>query len=591
MFKRVAMLFVLGTTALVSIPSVIYMASSSPVNTSQSLQMSTVAIGPCDVDFNGDGVVDVYDIMQVASRWRSTEQADIDDYDLDGDDDIDIVDIMLVAVHWNELCPIPPFGIQMGSGDATVRQLVREAGVRWVRTSISWASVEEDNIDLTDPANGNWPDSGIFNLANEGFNVLVFIWKNPDWAASTSCGPLYPGMLEEFGEFLTALVTRYSQPPYNVKYWEFYNEPDIKDSEEGKDYGGCWGNNGAEYAQMLAEADAAIHGVDPEAKILLGGLAYEWWNGDYFNSGIHPTIAPGPTEWSTAGNEFPDFLEDVLSSGGGDHFDVMSFHSYVVFHPRWDLPDDGSLPGDVAYEPACSGSTDLFKRPQEGDILGKLIYLRKRLMKHNAAYGDKPFAVTEIGRRSDAGQSMLQQQDCLGGPVPGSDEQQSRYAVQGNVRAMAAGLEIAIWYDVVDNANGEYGLLDMAWNPKPAYWAYKTVTDELMEAVYDHQMTEGETGWTDVEGYEFQMPDGGQKWVLWTPTKVSGEKVRQVSFPASQVRVVPKQKYNETYPDTEIPGVVQVIDDGEPGKDLDGVENGQVMLNVSASPIFVEANP
>jgi hypothetical protein len=588
MFKRVAMIFVLGVTL-----SATYMVSRLPVNAGQSLQMPTMAIGPCDVDFNGNGVVAVDDIMKVASRWRSTDPADIADYDLDGDGDIDIVDIMLVVIHWGELCLRPPFGVQMGSGNATVRQLAREAGVRWVRTGVSWASVEPINTDLTNPANGNWPDSWIGTLANEGFGILVLVFENPSWAANTSCGPLKSGMLGEFSQFLTALVTRYSQPPYNVKYWELYNEPDIhREDWYGEDIGGCWGNHGAEYAQMLAAADAAIHGADPEARMLLGALAYEWWSsggGDYFNSGIDPSITPGPMEWSTGGAEFPDFLEDVLNNGGGDHFDVMCFHDYVVFHPRWDLPDDGSLPGDVAYEPACSGSTDLLKRPQEGDILGKLTYLRKRLIKHNAAYGDKPFVITEIGRRSDSGQPMYQQ-GCLGGSVPGSDEQQSRYAVQGNVRAMAAGLKIAIWYDVVDNVNGEYGLLDMALNPKPAYWAYKTATDELMEAMYDHQMTDDETGWTDVEGYEFQMVDGRQKWVLWTPTKVSGETVRQVSFPAGRVRVVPKQKYNETYPDTEIPGVVQVIDDGGAG-DKGPAGDGKVTINVTASPVFVEANP
>jgi len=589
MFKRVAMLFALGATALVSIPSVTYMVSSSPGNASQSLHKSTIVIGPCDVDFNGNGIVAVDDIMQVASRWRSTDQADIDDYDLDGDDDIDVVDIMLVAVHWGELCLTPPFGVNMGSGNATARQLAREAGARWVRTGVSWASIEPTNMDLNNPANGNWPDSWIGDLADDGFGILVLVFQNPSWAANTSCGPLKSGMLGEFSQFLTALVARYSQSPYNVKYWELYNEPDIKDSGQGEQYGGCWGNNGAEYAQMLAVADAAIHGADSGAKVLMGPLAYEWWSGDFFNSGIDPSITPGPTEWTTGGAEFPDFLEVVLSNGGGDHFDVMSFHSYIVFHPRWDLPDDGSLPGDVAYESACSGSTDLLKRPQEGDIFGKLIYLRKRLMKHNVAYGDKPFVVSEIGRRSDAGQSMLQQ-GCLGGNVAGSDEQQSRYAVQGNVRAMAAGLEIAIWYDVVDNANGEYGLLDMALNPKPAYWAYKTATDELMEVMYDHQMTGGETGWPDVEGYEFQMVDGRRKWMLWTPTKVSGETVREVSFPAGRVRVVPKQKYNETYPDTEIPGVVQVIDDGGPG-DKGPAGDGEVAIDVTASPIFVEANP
>ena len=305
--------------------------------------------------------------------------------------------------------------------------------------------------------------------------------------------------------------------------------------------------------------------------------------------GITPPGSLSNWEWGTSGSEFPDFFEDVLNSGGGDHFDVMSFHSYIAFHPRWDLPDDGSLAGGVAYEPACSGATDLLKRPQEGDILGKMTYLRKRLMEHDAAYGDKPFIVSEVGRRSDANQPMLQQ-GCLGGNVPGSDEQQSRYAVQVNVRAMAAGVEAAIWYRLVDDGvgNSEYGLLDTSSNPKPAYWAYKTGTDELMDATYDHQTTTTETsGETDVEGYEFLMPDSRRKWVLWTPTKLTGETTRQVSFTADRVRVVPKQKYNDTYPDTEIPGVVQVIDDGGAG-DLDGSVNGQVTLNVSASPIFVE---
>lgn len=57
-------------------------------------------------DVNSDGVVDVQDIQQVASRWRMTE-ADPDwdpRYDLDGDGDIDIVDIMLVAAHWGDTC-------------------------------------------------------------------------------------------------------------------------------------------------------------------------------------------------------------------------------------------------------------------------------------------------------------------------------------------------------------------------------------------------------------------------------------------------------------------------------------------------------
>jgi len=62
----------------------------------------------CDLpgDLNCDCVVDVADIMLVASRWHSS--AGDDDYDpacdLNDDGVIDIVDIMLVAVHWGETC-------------------------------------------------------------------------------------------------------------------------------------------------------------------------------------------------------------------------------------------------------------------------------------------------------------------------------------------------------------------------------------------------------------------------------------------------------------------------------------------------------
>ncbi len=66
-------------------------------------------------DLDGNCVVNVADIMLVASRWR-TSCADPDPdnnpdtpnyegrYDLDHDCGIDIVDIMLVVVHWDERC-------------------------------------------------------------------------------------------------------------------------------------------------------------------------------------------------------------------------------------------------------------------------------------------------------------------------------------------------------------------------------------------------------------------------------------------------------------------------------------------------------
>ena len=57
-------------------------------------------------DLNCDCVVDIVDIMLVASRWHSSVGNDDYDpaYDLNDDGEIDIVDIMLVAIHWGETC-------------------------------------------------------------------------------------------------------------------------------------------------------------------------------------------------------------------------------------------------------------------------------------------------------------------------------------------------------------------------------------------------------------------------------------------------------------------------------------------------------
>jgi hypothetical protein len=65
-----------------------------------------VAQSPLPGDVNDDCVVDIVDIMLVASCWNTCAGDPSYEvrYDMDHDGDIDIVDIMEVAAQWGETC-------------------------------------------------------------------------------------------------------------------------------------------------------------------------------------------------------------------------------------------------------------------------------------------------------------------------------------------------------------------------------------------------------------------------------------------------------------------------------------------------------
>jgi alpha-L-arabinofuranosidase len=76
-------------------------------------------------------------------------------------------------------------------------------------------------------------------------------------------------------------VERYSAPPYNVKYWEIYNEPDAPKNTNEPPYGmiyGCWGISGdtyfggEAYGEMLKVVYPYIKSANSSAQVLVGGL-------------------------------------------------------------------------------------------------------------------------------------------------------------------------------------------------------------------------------------------------------------------------------------------------------------------------------
>jgi hypothetical protein len=355
--------------------------------------------------------------------------------------------------------PPPPknaFGVQTYEAIPETVAKLAEVGAGWVRIPLRWASIEPTN---TTPQYFHWSasfETWLRQLAQNGIKVILTVGGNPDWAATYSDGPIDRVGLGEFVQFLSAAVARYSVPPYQVRYWELYNEPDNADPEWAEIGLGMWGNDAEAYADMLAAVYPAMKAANRSVQVVFGGIAFDFW----------------PSE---GGPFVPEFLDRVLQHNGGLYFDVMNFHYYPNFGYKW--------------------------APYGIDVIGKTNFLRNKL----ATYGlYKPFICAEVAEQSSA--------------FPGGDdERQARYVVQVMARGVAADLQSVVWFMLRDDEGyWKSGLLNADWSPKPAFYAYQTLVAQLGSANYVRSVAPV-PGLDAIEAYAFFEPGTStQILVAWT---------------------------------------------------------------------------
>jgi hypothetical protein len=353
--------------------------------------------------------------------------------------------------------------------------LADAAGARWIRFPLRWDQVEPRR---QDPARYRWDnyDAIFAALHARGFRVMLTVRDNPRWAADTSCGPLHAAGQIAFAQMLDAAARRYSVEGYDIHHWEFYNEPDNRSLQYGSQ-GGCWGDAPAAYAEMLALAHDAIEAADPDATIILGGLALEKIEGDPFNL---------------------DFLQQVLDAGGAAHFDWMNFHYYPAFSYRWDRYGVG--------------------------VQGKASYVRGMLQKAGV---EKPVICSEIGQPS-------------AGPANESysDEKTMALIYRELARAISADLEAIIWHKLVDRPGESrlYGLLTPELEAKPAYATYRALTTALAHARFAGPLSAAESGSKQIEAYRFALDDGPHDTLLIAWNTAEDGQVAMV-LPATEATV------------------------------------------------------
>jgi hypothetical protein len=335
-----------------------------------------------------------------------------------------------------------------------------DAGVHWVRTSaFRWDKIEPVR---TEPPTYHWDEVAeqqLRNAADNGLEVIGIIHFTPDWAQKVPgsyCGPIKDEHLDEFAQFLQELVARYSVAPYNVRYWELGNEPDVDPSQVSSNQGyGCWGDEsdpyygGRYYATMLKKAYPAIKAMDPSARVLIGGLLLDRPFGGLDTS--------------------PYFLEGILLGGGGPYFDVMSFHAYTFY--------DGSL-GRMGHAEWLNSPTVM---------PAKVAFLRNVLTQYG--YGDKALMNTEAALLC-----VDPTVDCL--------ETQAVYIPRVYAEALALGLDAQVYFAMINEPWRHTGLLLPDLTPKPAYYAYQTAAGFLSAVYYEGPASGYPPG---IEGYTFHQ--------------------------------------------------------------------------------------
>jgi len=340
-------------------------------------------------------------------------------------------------------------------------------GASWDRVIFAWYEFQPNGPDefITAAIPQEYLDAAaIANRQIVGLIKGTAIWASP----SGSPGAVPDGIDlphddpgNFYGAFVRQLVTHYSQ--LGIHHWIIMNEPDVRHGEGVVEFQG----EVEDYAKMLRVAYMTIHEVDPDAMVLIGGLA--WWpdrNGERepYLRRLLQTIALDP-----------DREENNW------YFDGVCIHIYYTTSSVW---------------PIIRANHTLLLQAGQGR---KEIWLSE----FNASPHLDPLAEFEA-------------------PFAINLEQQANYIVQASATALAADVDRLAVYRLYDNhftlgVSEPWGLVRGNGSRRPAFRAYQQVIERFAGANTIERFTNDEATLIT-----FRFTDH-TVYVMWADTTFAGQ--------------------------------------------------------------------
>jgi hypothetical protein len=309
-----------------------------------------------------------------------------------------------------------------------------DIGVGVIRLDLDWAIIQPNSSNEYD-----WRryDRVVRAAEARGLRLQPVLAYTPYWARDEDCDShmCAPADAGEFADFAGAAASRFAP---QVLGWEIWNEPN--DS-------GFWSPvaDPGRYTELLQAASLAIRRIDPEALIVLGGLAS-------IDSDEDGDLSP------------TEFLARVCELGGNTAISAVGFHPYT--YPR--------LPSSYRTD---SSSWSLIEHSPDS--------IRSILSRHGTP--DVPIWLTEYGApTAGPGTASDIGSDTSEGMTHVSEDKQAEIA-RDVLRLVAEedDVQVLMWYswrDLSDDRDSNlnfYGLRRGDDSAKPARQVFETTLAEL----------------------------------------------------------------------------------------------------------------